>query len=230
MKIGLTKQPGYTLLELMVSVLIFSGIIVLAIAAFARSANSSLKSNTVRNQVQAARAVIDQLTNDLHYIDMTDQATSFHSSCGANATQFIGVRLSPNLSCDEAELLIKYPGATGTNDLVWRLYAAQTLNSRPSVYVYELRGCSVASKIISCPGVVGTPSDLLSSGYVADGLGGSTPVFSGADVLTANNSLVSPYVQIKFNLKPAANLAQTCSVLAPGACYTLNTTVIPGSI
>src|SRR5579864_6205111 len=87
------KKPGYTLVELLVSVLIFSGIIVLAIAAFARSVNSGTRSNTVRAQVEAARSTIDQLTNDMHYADMTDQVSSLDSTCAPRSATFIGVRL-----------------------------------------------------------------------------------------------------------------------------------------
>ncbi len=235
------KRPGYTLIELLVSVLIFSGIIILAIAAFARSVSSGTRSNVVRAQVQAARSVADQLTGDLHYADTTDVATSLKSSCGSASTTFTGVRLGVTFGCDEAEVLLKYPGATGAGDLVWRLYAAQTLNSRPSVYVYELRGLSVctvgttpviASSVAPCTAATppSTPADLLSSAYVADGLGGLTPVFSGLDILTAKSRQTSPYVKISFNLKPAANLSQSCAVLPAGTCYTLDTTVIPGAI
>lgn len=235
------RRPGYTLIELLISVLIFSAIIVLAIAAFARSVSSGSHSNVVRAQVQAARAVTDQLTNDLHYIDTTDQPSSLKSGCGPVATTFIGVRLGGSFGCDEAELLLKYPGATGAGDLVWRLYSAQTLNNRASLYVSELRGVSVctagSAKVIAtvvspCTAATPptTPSDLLSSSYVADGLGGLTPVFSGLDVLAAQTAQTTPYIKLHFDLKPASNSAQACSTLASGTCYTLDTTVIPGAI
>ncbi|HSX42136.1 MAG TPA: type II secretion system protein [Candidatus Saccharimonadales bacterium] len=237
------SRRAYTLIELLVSVLIFSGLIVLAIAAFARSVSSSSQSNVVRAQVQAARSVTDQLTNDLHYVDTVDQPASLKSSCGSPASIFTGVRLGNAFGCDEAELLLKYPGATGAGDLVWRLYAAQTLNNRPSVYVYELRGLSVctplgggnpvvASQTAPCAAASppATPADLLSSAYVADGLGGLTPVFSGLDIAAAKSATASPYVKIHFDLKPAGDAAQTCATLGAGTCYTLDTTVVPGAI
>lgn len=242
-KFRFSRKPGYTLIELLISVLIFSGLIVLAIAAFARSVSSSSQSNVVRAQVQAARSVTDQLTNDLHYVDTVDQPASLKSSCGASASTFIGVRLGNVFGCDEAELLLKYPGATGSGDLVWRLYAAQTLNNRPSIYVYELRSLSictpvggtnpvVASSTAPCTAATppATPADLLSSSYVADGLGGLTPVFSGLDTLSSQSATASPYVKIHFDMKPASDVAQSCSILGAGTCYTLDTTIIPGAI
>lgn len=230
MKTRLKKRGGYTLLELLISILIFSGIIILALAAFARSAASSTKSNAVRDQVQAARLVIDKFTTDLHYIDTTDPATSYFSTCGAaGKASYTGLRLSPTVGCDETELLIKYPGATGAGDLVWRLYVAQTVNNRPSIYLYEQRGCSVAGSAVTCGGTMSGPSDLLSSNYSVDGVGGVNPTFSGVDVNAANLAKVSPYVKVNFTIKPASAVAQTCAQLSPGDCYTLSTTVIPGN-
>lgn len=235
------KRPGYTLLEMMVSVLIFSGLIILAIAAFARSASSGTRSNSVRVKVEAARSVIDQLTNDFHYVDTVDQVASFKTTCGGTSEPFIGLRLGGSLGCDEAELLLKYPGATGNGDLVWRLYSAQTLGGRPSIYVYEQRGLSVCNDgsgniitnvINPCTSIIAptTPADLVKKDFVADGLGGLTPVFSGQDIANAKIGNVTPSVKIHFVMKPASYTSQSCDALAEGTCYTLDTTVIPGSI
>ncbi|HUD21136.1 MAG TPA: type II secretion system protein [Candidatus Saccharimonadales bacterium] len=61
-------KKGFTLIELLVAVTIFSGLIILAIGAFARSAISAEKTDALRSKTEAARAVMDQVSNDFRYV------------------------------------------------------------------------------------------------------------------------------------------------------------------
>ena len=218
------------MLELLISVAIFSGMIILALGAFARSAASQAKTNELRNKVQASRTVIDQISNDLHYIDTVDTVTSLAGCYSGSAPTFLGARLGVTAGCDELELLLNYPGTAGTSGLVWKRYVADTINSRPSLYVYEQRGCSVLNGVINCPNGTAANYDTLPTQYVLDGLDGLTTVFGGLDPASAKLTTTTPDITVHFDVKSASLAAISCTSLPAGSCYTLDTTIIPGGL
>ena len=65
-------HKGFTLIEMLVAVTIFSGLIILAIGTFARSAISAEKTDALRSKTEAARSVIDQISNDFRYVNGND--------------------------------------------------------------------------------------------------------------------------------------------------------------
>lgn len=205
----MTRQPGYTLLELLISIAIFAGVMVLALGAFARSANSSAKSNLVREKSEAARSLIDQISNDFRYVDKNSKpqgcAASFCINPSANGLGQNSVRMS-----------IKYPGQLN----IMKTYFVSA-GSDAVVRVQEYRDCTPnASAVLSCPNPANTTTILDSKYYL--GNDNLLEVFEGI----AETPTDSGYLSINIVLKPKAAL--NCDT--PGTCYELKTTLVPGAI
>lgn len=209
----LRSRPGYTLLELLVSIAIFSGVMIMALGAFARSANSTAVSNVSREKAEAARSLIDQISNDFRYIS-TDAAPP---GCPAaskgfcvNPAAFVSVPSS-------VSMLLKFPGQ---DTYVVKSY--YVTNSPHTVRQIESRGCQLAALNL-CQPLVANSNTILDSKYLLEGdsvLGQA--VFSGR-AETANDS---GYLGINLVLQPKT--ATDCD--AAGTCFELTTTLVPGAI
>lgn len=201
-----TKKPGYTLLELLISIAIFSGIMILAIGAFSRSASSSAKSNIVRAKSEAARTVIDQISSDFRYV--TPDAAPY----GCAPTQ-IGFCVNPAAFASvpsSVSMLLKYPDQS---TYVMKTYFVSSTN--PTVRVIENRDCTLANLSV-CQALIANARTFLNPDYL---LANSTDVFVGQSTAAKTG-----FLKINLNIKPKS--AANCNEV--GTCYQLTTTLVPG--
>ncbi len=204
------RRPGYTLLELLISIAIFAGVMVLALGAFARSANSSAKSNLVREKSEAARSLIDQISNDFRYIDKTSKPQGCSASFCINP-------LVSGLGQNSVRMSIKYPNQLN----IMKTYFVSN-GSDAVVRVQEYRNCTPnTSAVLSCPPDGVNTTTILDGKYYL-GNDDLLKVFDGITETTADSGFLS----INIVLKPKAAL--NCD--APGTCYELKTTLVPGAI
>lgn len=207
----LKSRPGFTLLELLISIAIFSGLMILALGAFARSANSAATSNLTREKSEAARAVIDQISNDFRYV--TNDAAPY--GCPAdtrgfclNPTAFASSGIPASVS-----MLLDYPGQ-GDN-YVMKTYFVSSVNH--TVMVIENRGC-VLTNLGACEQLASNGRTLLSDNYLLQ-----EPVaFDGKSRVAG--AVETGYLQVNLLIRPKNT--PNCDTLGP--CYKLQTTLVPG--
>lgn len=228
--IHLKKNKGFTLIELLVSVAIFSGVIILALGAFARSADSSIKSSAIRDRTEAARTIVDRIGNDIQYIYTgSNNDKEFYASpkeCGDSSSPLaLGLyfRDTPQSKTDCLALLLQYPGKSDS-ELVLRVY--KDFDST-SVGLVEFSGCSIApdpDKTLSCEGDTGQQqSNLISDRFVVV----DQSIFSGINPLTARDSQTTPILRIEVTVKPVNS--GVCSDSPPSPCYTIKSSFVPGA-
>ena len=228
--LGLVR-PAYTLIEMLISVTIFSGLLIIVLGSFASSSSSSAKVNTLREKNQAARALIDQITNDLRYVDTT---VGFKE--GVINVTYEGYRLEQDLLV----MALRLPNADPNVPLTRKEYRIKSIHNDSRVLtLLEGRKCKIvgASLSLECA-ETSAVTDLLSSGYTLNPNQNEFPTkFGGLTVLAARNNKVnnisqpiSPYVSIDLTVKPAGLSARCDSNLVdPGTCYTVSTKVNMGS-
>jgi prepilin-type N-terminal cleavage/methylation domain-containing protein len=68
-------KPGFTLLEMLISVAIFSGLVILILAVFVRTASSQARVSVLREKSEAARSAIGRITNDFQYLYLEKSIT-----------------------------------------------------------------------------------------------------------------------------------------------------------
>jgi prepilin-type N-terminal cleavage/methylation domain-containing protein len=229
MKTTSLKQRGFTLLEILIAVTIFSGIIILAMGAFARSADSSVRSSAVRQKSEAARSIVDQVSNDFRYLYtdtslIVNQDASRADGCylpgGSVSTSIKGFRINSLLNC--VEMILHYPRST---NLVKKVYKQENLGGHLTLTLQEQRDCTNNGGILACP-EPSSPQDLLSEKFV---LNQDATIFSGNDFLASESGPVvtSPFLEMAVSIKRADSAAQSCSEDV-SLCYTITTTVTTG--
>lgn len=219
-------KPGFTLLEMLIAVTIFSGIVILALASFARSISSSAKVSVQREKTEAVRSVVDQISNDLRY------AYKGNVSISGGASPFTISNGVYQRNTDEIELILQYPGAT-TAQLVHRLYRYEqnsvTVNgqsvARVSLYLREARSCNASA---GCSDITAlSESDLVTSKY---SLIEVSPAY-GFEIVP-KTATATGLVKIKMAIKPTESTNVTtlasCSGAVVGICYNLETAVVSG--
>lgn len=207
---------AFTLIEILVSIAIFSGLIILSIGVFARSANSANKANDVREQTQVTRSIIDQIASDLRYVDLKTNPPF----CGN--TLILGFC---SLNNKELRLLIKYPGDS--------LYTAKlyTVNANAAgrVRVSEKRECEVTDSDENsnndCPKTLadfGSPNNINTGRYLIDD---ATTAFN----VTAKQSDLTTSGSVSISITTKSSDKIDCTNLKSGErCYNLKTTIVPG--
>lgn len=209
------KRAGFTLLELLVAITIFSGMIILAFGAFARTANSAAQSNTVRERTEAARSLIDQISTDFRYVVETETP----AGCLAPPQVPVGgvwkgFCLNPvSQALNSVHLLIQYPNET---TFVGKTYFVTTVGSNFTVQVAEQRDCVSANDCAAT--IVGAKTSLTTT-YVLD----DQNVFSGQ----AQTPLGDGFLRLSLTIKPAGTAAK-CNQISTGSCYKITTTLVPG--
>ena len=118
------RKEGFTLLELLVAVTIFSGLMIVVLGSFSRSAFSLAGVNSLRQRSQAARGVVDTIGNDWQflYLQNSDRSQSVNfidNDAGFQNIQYRGFSLSTDNN--RLLLLLKYPDQS-TTELVRRVY------------------------------------------------------------------------------------------------------------
>jgi type II secretory pathway pseudopilin PulG len=222
------KRKSFTLLELLVAVAIFSGLAILTLGIFARSAASSLKSGETRRRTEVARSVIDRITNDLRYVYLNEQITNEQGqgNCVQAGGEFVGYDFSD--SC--LKIVLKYPRST---DYVYKVF---NIEPTGDITLKEHRGCTVRtqgnSRVLSC--AESSPAvSILSNGYkVETGLIG-IPFFSGSNPKDASAPTPptvphSPFIRLSFTFKPIDITAICTSAEVRAKCYSVSTTITTG--
>lgn len=228
-------KPGYTLLEMLVSVAIFSGLVILILGVFVRSTSSAAKVSVLREKSEVARSAMASIANDFRYIYYDKEITL--GDAGDQNYHFLGYYFISAFGFNDIAMLLKYPNSTD-NQLVFKRYqtANVTANSR-ALRVLELRGCKIEVEN-NIPKVYLTRCDnaadwnfnpVLPNGFVLDN-DVANPAFSG--LKPEPNQLVKAYAKIRLNVKPVDFSSKLCSdtTLPIGSCYKVETILTAGSL
>lgn len=219
-----TKNSGFTLLEMLVAVAIFSVLVILAMTTFARSIASSVRIAQEREQTEETRSVFDQIVNDTNYLAINNNVSL--KGLGCQFIQETTYKLENGyMICNGGEkiqFLLRYPGTTS---YVFREYEidSEGNHGRKTVFMKEKRDCS-SSAVCNVSDL--TRTDLLSKKFSLVTETGSNRVFSEIPRTQASRFSIN----IRITTRPNANTAvsNTSNCLGTGLCYTLSTTVVPG--
>ena len=230
------ERKGFTLIELLVAVSIFSGIIVLTLGAFARSANSSLKSSAIRERTEAARTIVDRIGNDIQYLYVDQNFMAGTNECNNSTTpaQARGLYLNEN---DCLFLVLQYPDSA---ELAIKRYLRSDRLIGSVVYdtlsLEEARHCQInTANLIVCSdrdtsnqGTVINEKYLLASENEPSYL--SEPLFSGITPFEAinQNPLTTAILRLNVIVK-AADAANIACELDSSHCYTIKTSFVVGN-
>lgn len=222
----MTRLRGFTLLELLIAVAIFSGLAVLALGIFARSASSSLKTAESRARTEVTRSIVDRITSDLRLTDSTQTLTNVHEqvspACksGAISIEVKGYDFQENCLV----MVLNFP-SDPEGEYVWKMYE-RTADSG-AIIAREKRGCTAVSRggqlRLSCPQNSGGSSELI--GAESDQFTSEDLSFTGLNPLQAETerTVTIPFLQMSLTIKPKG-LAQTC-IESSSQCYTVSTTI-----
>ncbi len=222
------NKGGFTLLELLISVTIFSGLVIIVLGGFARSASSTAKTALLREKNQTARTLIDQVTTDFEFIDTTREVVDIDTT-----THLRGFALEGG--GDDLVMLLHYPTAPD-NQYVRKEYKVTFLSNdsaRLTLTLNEHRDCSVAGTQLNCTGPTGG-GDLLNSRYALNNDTNSAfeTKFSGLVPASAvsQNPPVNGYLSISLTVKPLEYKNIPCSSgsgqqVPGGVCYKVETTL-----
>jgi prepilin-type N-terminal cleavage/methylation domain-containing protein len=215
------KRKAFTLIELLVAVSIFSGVVVLTLGAFARSADSSIRSSLIREKTEAARTVVDRIGSDMEYIFPDREFNSTSDTCASLGQRQFGYSFSD--SC--LFLVLKYPGASESNELVTHRYR----QSGNEVYFQEESRCSISGSpayAITCLNEATTESNLLGQKYIFDA---DTQFIGGILSSSAQTNNEQPRVDVTVTVKPndQVNLNTSCVSGGNPECYTIKTSFVP---
>lgn len=221
------KLKGFTLLELLVAVAIFSGLAVLTLGIFARSAASSIKSGVSRQRTEAARNIVDRVSNDLRYVYLNQTVTNAYTLSGgdcASSDPLIGFGF--NSSSDCIVMVLKYPRAS-TNPYVWKMYR---IVPDGTVKVSERRDCSInTSGVISCPAAINGNILAATDNYKAEY---SPTVFTGITPYAgsiATPDKITPILRLKLTVKPSDIDGPCTDPLNKPKCYSISTAITTGA-
>lgn len=218
------RSRGYTLIEMLISVTIFSGLLIIVLGTVASSSGSSAKVSVLRDKSQSARSLIDQISNDLRYADTSAEFKE-------GATHYRGYAIE--LSNTHLVIALKLPNADPNKPLVRKDYEIKTINNRLTITLKEGRKCLITASpnlILECDQNSTNSIDLLSSAYELNHVRPTFPSeFGGLNVIDAEQppQPISPFVSMVFTLKPVG-FTTACN-LDPGTCYKVSTTVNMGT-
>lgn len=220
---SLVKRPGYTLMELLVAVTIFSGLVILSLGTFARTISSSIRVANEREQTEATRSIFDQIVNDTNYLARGTGLTIRDIGCGSQITEYSlddGYLVCPD--GDKIQLLLNY---TGSPKIIFREYRSIELEQdRRTIRMRERRDCLPEQGVCDLSAVIAT--ELLPKRFsVVPEAGEDRLFFEIAGSATSRFAL-----GIRLTTRPTENraISDTSECLGTGLCYTLATTVVPG--
>lgn len=156
MKYPVKKKSGFTLIELVVAISILSGLLVLSIGALARSTASVSTTESVRERTEAARNIVDMISNDFQNIYFAD--LNFPTNGGGYVSVNNGFSLqTPN----NLTIVVKYPN---NNNLFVKNYSVVSRDSHNTISLVQ--GECAGADLTSC--VYSDSADLLSTRYAVD--------------------------------------------------------------
>lgn len=228
------KQRGYTLIEMLVSVSIFSGLLIIVLGTVASSSSSSAKVSLLRDKNQAARALIDQISNDFRYVDKAavfeDKVVLPCKTRQDGSCLYQGYSIAPN----RLVLALHLPNTDPATQIVRKEYNIEVISSRLTLTLREGRQCRInVSSILICDQQSNPiPIDLLSTAYVLnDGLADWPSSFGGLTVDQGQGATpsITPFLTISLTIKPVGFRSLSCRDIDPGNCYKVSTTLSLGS-
>mgnify|MGYP001580645432 FL=1 len=212
-------KPGYTLIEMLISVTIFSGLLIIVLGAVATSSSSSAKVSILREKSQAARFLIDQISNDIRYID-----TSIELKVDGNSYNGYMV------TADRLVMALHLPNTDKNSELVRKEYQIKLIaNDRMTVMLTEWRHCRLdLGQLLDNCDQKSEPTDILSSVFILNKDANVFPSeFGGITVEAAENENppISPFLSIVFTIKPVEFKKLSCLNIDNGICYKVSTTL-----
>lgn len=225
-----SSKRGFTLLELLIAVAIFSGLAILTLGIFARSASTSLKTNDSRQRTQFARQIIDLISKDLRLVYRGGQLQDVYSqsttSCDSRNPTVEGYDFTDRCIV----MVLRYPNDP-QNQFVWKMYMQNEENG--AVSVLEKRGCTIESEgargnALACPNSSAIPSELVGSETDQFTTEVGSQLFTGLSPMRAQaiNPSPVPFVKMAITIKPK-DLQELCAQ-SPSQCYTVSTTISSG--
>ncbi len=227
---NVATRPGFTLLEMLISVAIFSGLVILILSIFVRTASSQARVSTLREKSEVARSAMSSLTNDFQY--------AYHGREVVVLNRFNGGAINGfRVETNTVGLLLRYPNKSET-DLVFKQYRARPIGGSKSAQleVEEFRGCAVQPNgqlqlENDCRDSANTNGyrQILPDGFLLDDRT-SYPVFSGLS--PDPDSALTGYAKIELTIKPADFSDYNChqSAVPVGTCYKVGTILTAGGV
>lgn len=225
------NRPGFTLLEMLISVAIFSGLVILILSIFVRTASSQAKVNVLREKSEVARSVISRIRNDFQYVYYGREVFVLNRF---NDGDMSGFHVEPNT----VAFLLRYPNK-GENDLVFKQYRVRSGNAASRSYdleFEEFRGCAVQPNgqlhlENDCRDASNTNGyrSVLPDNFLLD-YRNLQPVFSG--ISPDPDTTVTGYLKLAMNFKPAEFDLLNCGTASVplGTCYKVETILTAGGI
>lgn len=197
MKYPVRKKRGFTLIELVVAISILSGLLVLSIGALARSTASVSTTESVRERTEAARNIVDMISNDFQNIYFAD--VGFPTNGGGYVTVNNGFSLqTPN----NLTIVVKYPN---NNNLFVKNYSVVSRDSHNTISLVQ--GECAGANLMSC--VYSDSADLLSTRYAVD-------QGTNFDAVESEPKILNLTLSIKD-----VNTTESCTTNR-SSCYTLS--------
>jgi len=228
-------KAGFTLLEMLISVAIFSGLVILILSVFVRTASSQARVNVLREKSEVARSAMNRVTNDFQYLYLDHTVTIRDGDTAEQNKRFKGF-FSPSLG-HQVSLLLRYPNKTGDNQLVYKRYRAENTgggSKSQSFSVREYRDCTLLDSgtdkemyLERCATDSGDYHSVLPEGFLLDDRV-SEQVFT---VLEPDfNPVRTGYLKVALNIKPAEFINSFCASTTKGTCYKVETILTAGGI
>jgi len=230
-------KPGYTLLEMLIAITIFSALLIIILATFSRSAGSSAQVNVIREKSSVARSVMDQIANEFRFAKRGETITGERFSGGQSAGDFVGFAINSQLGQEGLLLVLQFPGEevlVRKEYIVERPVGVSVGNNDSSarLLVKEQRGCRLqgvsGGKTLFCPGSSPTPTSLLSEKFLLNVLDNPSWSTSFTGLAINNPHSLTGYLSINLVIKPSEYKSEPCSRLPQGTCFRVSTTLNAG--
>jgi prepilin-type N-terminal cleavage/methylation domain-containing protein len=249
----MTVAPGFTFIEMLVAVTIFSGLLILALATFSRSIASSNKVSVLRQKSETARSVIDQITTDFNFVYKDKQVTD-KTNGNFQFTGYYFWPLTHPIPVSGIVMVLKYPGevdSNGQSKYTRKEYdiAIRTLGGHGQTTTYDLqmredRDCNINSgNELDCGATAGDFRFITSDQYLIDkdsSIAGLT-IDDGNNPPVAGDPKQTGYVSLNLIFRPAGLTADdqnlpcfssdsSVTTLPVATCYKISTTLNAGVI
>ena len=219
------RRSGYTLIEMLITITIFSGLLILVLGSFASTSSSSAKVNVLREKSQTTRKIIDQISTDFRYVDIDRKFK-------VGSTTYTGFRTTP--SNDLLEMTLLYPDqVTAINKLyVIKTYQSKVFNNHQTITLIERRDCRFnPENVPQCDnGKTSAYTDILDAAYQVNiNDPNHDTFFKGVTPSEAQNSNITPFISLSLTIKHSS-ISLQCgnTTLDAGTCYKLETKILPG--
>ncbi len=228
------RRSGFTLLEMLISVAIFSGLVILILSIFVRTASSQARVNVLREKSEVARSAMSRITNDFQYL-FTEPVTVVD---GQNRTPVDGFAL-PGGGGDDVVFVLKYPNRTD-QELVYKRYESQPIGSDRlrSLTVQEIRGCRLSNgeiRLQSCSGHRDgeVKRSILPEGFYLDDIRDTQTPFTGRVTNRTDRGSGTGYLKVALTIRPSEDYRSfLCmnSNVPTGHCYKVETVLTAGGL